>query len=171
MKRVKPTKHREARWLSTHTHSTVQIEKHVQQSTVSEINFSFALFEHLLVTICSLKTHSLQAFVHSALNTASILTKTGRSSFHTNYWTSNMACYIADCGLVVDMGFTRGLLRRLCPSFLLKESYHTCYYYYCLKFSHEVHLIYFALTSQKVVFNNCFYMQINCLMLKISNKM
>ncbi len=81
MKRVKPTKHREARWLSTHTHSTVQIEKHVQQSTVSEINFSFALFEHLLVTICSLKTHSLQAFVHSALNTASILTKAGRSSF------------------------------------------------------------------------------------------
>lgn len=111
--------------MAVHTeHSTVQIEKHVQQSTVSEMNFSFALFEHLLVTICSLKIHSLQVcYVHSALNTASILTEGWQVFFsHLNYWTSNMACYIADCGFVVDMGFigacefSRRLLRRLCPS-------------------------------------------------------
>lgn len=124
MKCVKPTKHMRST-MAVHTeHSTVQIEKHVQQSTVSEMNFSFALFEHLLVTICSLKIHSLQVcYVHSALNTASILTEGWQVFFsHLNYWTSNMACYIADCGLVVDMGFigacefSRRLLRRLCPS-------------------------------------------------------
>ncbi len=109
------------------------------------MNFSFALFEQLLFTICSLKIHSLQVcYFHSALNTASILTnewvlclfifyiphqKMDRVFFlkewqvffsHLNFWTSNMACYIADCGHAVDMGFisacecSRGLLRRLC---------------------------------------------------------
>lgn len=80
MKCVKPTKHmRSTMAVHTehlHTHSRVQIEKHVQQNTVSGMNFSFALFEQLLFTICSVKTHSLQVcYFHSALNTASILTK------------------------------------------------------------------------------------------------